>query len=138
MKLLEILLYLAATAHLGILLAGSLVPKALDWKHHFRELPKLLRQLFWVYGVFIMLVVMSFSILTFVHAEAMVAGDAVARSLCAMIAVFWGLRLMVQIFVFDTKPFLVNGWYRFGDHMLTLTFIFLTGVYGAAAIVTRP
>mgnify|MGYP003678803552 CR=1 FL=1 len=136
MKPLEILLYLAALAHFGILSASALAPKALNWKEHLRELPRLLRQLFWVYGIFIVLMIISFGTLTFLHVEAIIAGDAVARGLCAVIAIFWGLRLGVQLFVFDAKPFLTNGWYRLGYHTLTVTFVFLTGVYTTAALLS--
>ena len=129
------MLYLAAIAHFGILSASAMAPKALHWKEHLRELPRLIRQLFWVYGMFIMLMIISFGTLTFMHVDAMIAGDAVARGLCVVIAIFWGLRLAVQLFVFDAKPFLTNRWYRLGYHTLTVTFIFLTGVYTTAALL---
>lgn len=135
MKPLEILLYLAALAHFGILFASATAPKALDWKNNLRELPILLRQLFWVYGVFIVLMIISFGTLTLVHVDDILNGAPVARSLCVLIAIFWGLRLVVQLFVFDAKPFLTNVWYRIGYRGLTVTFIFLTGVYTAAAIL---
>ncbi|MFT4640848.1 MAG: hypothetical protein ACI8T1_004181 [Verrucomicrobiales bacterium] len=135
MKTLEILLYFAATAHFGILSASAMARRALHWKEHLRELPRLIRQLFWVYGIFIVFTIISFGILTFMPADAMLAGDAVARGLCAMIAAFWGLRLFVQLFVFDAKPFLTNRWYRLGYHALNVTFIFLTAVYATAACI---
>ena len=49
------------------------------------------------------------------------------------IAVFWGVRLIVQFFIFDAKPFLTNWFYKVGYHGLTVVFIFLTAVYTWAA-----
>ena len=135
MKPLELFLYLAALTHFGILTASAMAPRALDWKTHLRELPRMIRQLFWVYGVFIVVMIISFGVLTLIHVEAILAGDTVARSLCMLIAVFWGLRLAVQLFVFDAKPFLTNTWRRLGYHTLTVAFIFLTTVYTTAALL---
>ncbi len=138
MKTLTYFLYLGGITHFGILAASALAPRALEWNHHLRELPRLLRQMFWVYGIFIVLMIVCFGILTFLHTPAMVSGDPVARSLCGLIALFWAVRLVVQLFVFDAGPFLTRPLYRYGYRALTLAFIFLTGVYGAAALFPRP
>ena len=136
MKPLELSLYLAALTHFGILTASAMAPRALDWKNHLRELPRMIRQLFWVYGVFIVFMIISFGVLTLMHVDAILKGDTVARSLCVLIAVFWGLRLVVQLVVFDAKPFLTNAWRRLGYHTLTAAFLFLTAVYTTAALLT--
>ncbi|MEO0415139.1 MAG: hypothetical protein AAF226_09335, partial [Verrucomicrobiota bacterium] len=97
-------------------------------------LPKLMRQMFWVYGWFIVLMIVSFGTLTLVHAERLVSGDVLARWVCGVICVFWLVRLGVQFFVFDAKPFLTNWFYKIGYHGLTLVFIYLVTVYGWVAL----
>lgn len=131
---LENLLRLAGLGHFAILTASALVPKILDWKHVLKPLPPFLRTLFWVYGIFIVLTIIGMGSLTLVNAHAMAVGDPVARTLAAFIAVFWGARLIVQLFVFDTRPYLTNLWLKLGDHLLTVTFIFFTLVFTAAAL----
>ena len=64
----------------------------------------------------------------------MAAGEPVARSLAAFIAVFWGARLFVQLFVFDVRAYLTNVWLKSGDCLLTAAFIFLTVIYAMAAL----
>ena len=73
---LELALYAGGAMHFGILIASALTPFALDWKTLLSPLPKLLRQMFWVYGGFIVLVIISFGTLTLLHAPAMAAGSA--------------------------------------------------------------
>lgn len=131
---LETFLRLAGLGHFVILTASALVPKVLDWKTALKPLPPFLRTLFWVYGIFIVLTIISFGTLTLLHADAMALGDPVARSVAAVIAVFWGARLIVQLFVFDARPYLTNVWLKLGDHLLTLAFVFFTLVYAAAAV----
>ncbi len=130
------LLLLAGIGHFLLLAASALTPLVLDWRGQLRALPTLLRQLFWVYGAFIVLTIISLGTLTLRHAQDIACGDPVARSLAVFAAVFWGLRLVVQWFVFDTRPYLTNGWLKLGDHTLTAAFLFFTLVYGWAAI--RP
>jgi hypothetical protein len=129
-------LLLAGAIHFGILFASALVPKVLDWKTALAPLPPFLRTLFWVYGLFIVLTIISFGALTLLNADAMARGEPVARSVAGVIAVFWGARLAVQLFVFDARPFLTTAWLRCGYHVLTLAFVFLTTTYAYAAL--RP
>ncbi len=131
---LENFLRLAGLGHFAILTASALVPKVLDWKTALKPLPPFLRTLFWVYGVFIVLTIIGMGTLTLFNAHAMATGDPVARSLAAFIAVFWGARLFVQLFIFDSRPYLTNIWLKLGDHMLTVVFIFFTAIYTLAAL----
>lgn len=130
-------LLLAGGIHFAILIASALVPKVLDWRTALAPLPPFLRTLFWVYGVFIVLTIISFGVLTLLHAGAMAQGEPVARSVAAVIAVFWGARLAVQCFVFDASPFLKTAWMKLGYHALTLAFAFLTGTYAYAALFSH-
>ncbi len=134
---LENLLLLGGIGQFGILIASALVPKVLDWKTAMKSLPPFLRTLFWVYGVFIVLTIIGLATLTLLHARAMAAGDPVARGVAGFIAVFWGARLVVQLFIFDTTPYLTNVWLKLGDHVLTAAFIFLTVVFTLAACGVR-
>lgn len=127
-------LLLAGTIHFLILIASALVPKVLDWKTALQSLTPFLRSLFWVYGVFIVLMIISLGTLTLLHADAMARGEPVARSVAGVIAVFWGARLGVQLFVFDAKPVLSGAWMKLGYHTLTVAFVFLVSVYAWAAL----
>jgi hypothetical protein len=133
MNTLQILLLIAGLLHFTILIAGALVPRVLDWRANLALLHPFLRTLFWVYGVFIVLVITGFGTLTLLNAGAMAAGQPVARSLAAFIALFWLARLAVQLFVFDCREFLTSPLLTLGYHSLTLAFIYLAFVYGWAA-----
>ena len=130
----KLLLQLAAAAQLLILIASASTPRVLDWRKNLAVLHPFLRKLFWVYGVFVVMVIIAFAVLTFRHADAMAAREPVARSLCLFIAIFWGARLLVQFAIFDARPFLTNWFYKTGFHALTIIFAFLTFVYGKAAL----
>ncbi|MEO8204997.1 MAG: hypothetical protein ABI615_02375 [Chthoniobacterales bacterium] len=133
MSKLEYLLLAAGALHFMILIASAMVPFVLDWKKQFTALHPFLGRLFWVYGGFIVLMIIGLGTLTLLNAHAMAAGDPVAQSLCAFIAIFWLARLFVQLFIFDARPFLTNAFLTAGYHLLTFVFIYFVVVYTWAA-----
>jgi hypothetical protein len=130
------LLYLCGILQFGILIGSAQVPRIFDWRTNLAALPPFLRRLFWVYGAFIVFVIVAFATLTLLHAPQMAAGAPVARSLCAVIAIFWAARLLVQFIVFDPRPYLTNWFHKAGYHSLTIIFTALVAIYGWAAL--RP
>ena len=132
------LLLIGGVLHFVILIASALAPRVLDWRANLAALHPFLRRLFWVYGCFIVLVIISFGALTLVNADELVSGAPLSRSVCAMIAIFWLARLAVQFFVFDARPFLTTTFLRLGYHGLTLLFTALVFIYGGAALNLHP
>ena len=52
-------LFYVGIGQLCVLVASSLVPVRLDWKTTLSSLPQLVRQLFWVYGGYVVLSIIS-------------------------------------------------------------------------------
>lgn len=129
---LTVLLQIAAILHIGLLCAGASMPKAVNLRGHLASLPPFLRQLFLVYFSFIALMLVGFGTLTFLFAHAMAAGEPVARALCVLITVFWGMRLIAAAFVFDVRPYLTSWFYRIGYQATNLVFVYLVAVYALA------
>ena len=129
------LLTIGGALHFGILIASALVPQVLDWRRELQKLPRLFAQLVWVHGAFIVLTIAGFGVLAIVNARELGSGTALARSLCAMMALFWGARLAVQFVYFTPQEYLKNVLLRIGYHVLTLVFAYLTIVFGWSAIV---
>jgi len=128
------LLFIGGLLHFVILIASALTPRLLDWRANLAALHPFLRRLFWVYGSFIVLVIVSFGIVTLFYADELASGGSFPRAVCAIIAIFWLARLAVQFFVFDARPFLTTAFLRVGYHGLTLLFTALVFIYGSAAL----
>jgi len=133
---LVLLLQIAGVLHLGLMAAGFLMPRVVSMRAHLATLPTFIRQLFWVYYTFIGLCLVSFSIITIVFADALADGGALARALCAFLAVFWLVRLFVATFVFDLRPYLTTRLRRIGYNAVNVVFAYLPVVYLLAA--TQP
>ncbi len=134
-ELLAGLLTAAGVGHFGILVASALVPFRLDWRNELAGLSRLHRQMYWVYGGYVVLSIVAFGLLSLFNARELAAGGSLARGLCAYVAVFWGVRVCLQA-VFDVKEHLTAWWLRLGYQGLTVLFVFFTAVYAWAAL--RP
>ena len=132
---LELLIFTGGILHFGILLASAMVPKVLEWKAPLEKLDGLFRQLVWVHGAFIVLVIIGFGVLSVVLAGDLAGGTPVARGLCLFISLFWAARLIVQFFVFDATPYLKTTLLKAGYHGLTVVFIYITVIYALAAFL---
>jgi hypothetical protein len=130
---LPLLLQIAGVLHLGLICAGALMPRAVNLRAHLATLPIFIRKLFWVYYGFIALCLVSFGLITIGFADALAAGNGLARAFCVFLAVFWTLRLVAATFIFDVRPYLTNGLWRLGYHATNVVFIYLPIVYGWAA-----
>jgi len=135
--LLPSLLFLVGAGQLCVLVASSLVPFRLNWREEFKTLPRLHRQLYWVYGGYVVLSIIALGVMTLLNYRALAAGTLLARSLCTYAAVFWGVRLSLQA-VLDAGPHLTAWWLRLGYHTLTILFTFFTLVYAWAALFPVP
>ncbi|MBC8355742.1 MAG: hypothetical protein H8E66_27515 [Planctomycetes bacterium] len=131
---LELLIFVGGLLHFGILIASALVPQVLDWKASLGKLDGLTRQLVWVHGVFIVIVIIGFGLLSVWFASDLAAGTMLARAVCSLIAFFWAARLVVQFFVFDAKPYLKNAFLKLGYNGLTIVFAYHAVVYSLAAV----
>ena len=129
------LIFVGGISHLGILIASALVPSRLNWREELRPLPRLHRQMYWVYGGYVVLCIVAFGLISLFHARELAGGGGLARGFCLFVSVFWGIRIALQA-VFDVKDHLTAWWLRLGYHGLTLLFAYLTLVYGWAAL--RP
>ena len=131
--LLPDLIWLMGIAQASVLIASSLVPLKLKWKSELAVLPKLHRQMYWVYGGYIVLSIVAFSLISIFNAQELAAGSGLSRSVCGYIALFWGIRLGLQT-IFEVKEHLSVWWLKLGYHTLTVLFAGFTIVYGYAAL----
>jgi hypothetical protein len=136
--LLERLIFWAGVGQLTILVASAMVPYRLQWRTALSSLPPLHRQMYWVYGGYVVMSIIAFALLSIANARELAGGSGLARGVCGYVAIFWGVRVLLQG-VFDVKEHLTAWWLRAGYHSLTLLFATLTIVYAWAAIggVTR-
>jgi hypothetical protein len=128
------LIFVAGIGQLGLLVAAALLPFRLKWRETFASLPRLHRQMSWVYPGYVVLSFVAFGLMSIFESAELAGGSSLARAVCLYIAVFWAIRLSLQP-VFDVKPFITTWWLRWGYRTLTVLFVYFTAVYAAAALL---
>jgi hypothetical protein len=127
------LIFAGGIVHFSILFASAMVPFRMNWREDLAPLSRLHRQMYWTYGGYIVLSILSFGIISVTNSAELSRQSPLARAFCLMVFVFWLIRLALQA-VFDVKEHLTTWWLRWGYRVLTFLFAFLTCVYGWAAV----
>lgn len=132
-ELMSTLVLLAGLGQLLVLAAAVQVPARLHWRDELQRLSAVNRQMHWVYGGYVTMSVAAFALLSILNASEFVSGGGLARGVAAYIALFWGVRLVMQR-VFAIDEFLVSWWMRAGYACLGILFAGFTVIYGAVAL----
>lgn len=127
-------IFIAGGLQICVLIASSLVPFRLNWQTSFAGLPRLHRQLYWIYGGYVVLGIISNGLVALICADELTSGTRLARFVCGAIAVFWGVRLSLQAFL-DAKEHLTAWWLHAGYHTLTVLFLTFTLLFAYAACI---
>ncbi len=130
----EITLQMAGLLHCGLIAAGFTMPRVVNLGEHIRGLPEYIRRLFWVYYGFIATCLISFGLVSFFLAHELADGTPLARAVCGFLCLFWSLRLVVALFVFDVRPYLTSLKLKIGYQATNLVFTLLPFIYGWAAL----
>lgn len=98
-------------------------PRRFRWKEDFAQLQDLNRQIFYVHCFFICLVLVLMGSLCLFFPSEFLAGGELRRLIAAGFALFWSLRLLIQLFVYDKSLWV-------GKTLETTVHIVFTGVWG--------
>ncbi len=112
--------------------ASLAVPRALSWKQHLETLPLLLRQMFWTYAGYILVINISFGVVTLLGADELLNGSFPAKSITLFIAVYWLARIVIQYTYFDKTDAPKGLIYTLGETALVTLFVVFTIVYTLA------
>lgn len=131
---LETLILLAGVGQLGLALGSLSLPRVLDWSSDTAKLKSLTRKVFWTYAAYIWVTNICFGVLSVVAPGTLTDGSLLSRAVAGYITVYWGARVLVQLFYFERADAPSGLRYRVAEAALTLFFVGLTGVYGYATV----
>ena len=133
LELVQRMVFVSGLVYLG-LAAGSLaVPWLVNWPAELARLNRLTRQVFWVYGAYILASHVCFGLLSLLAPAALAGGTLLAAAVAAFIALWWAARLLIQFCLLDRRAVPPQAVYRFGEMALVCVFVVLTVIYSLAA-----
>jgi len=125
-------IYWAGLAQIGLVLGSLAIPAVLKWKDALSEVPVLIKQMFWTYAAYILVINLSFGLLSVFALDDLTDGSLLGCLLCGFIALYWISRVLIQFFYFDRKSLPADRWSRLAEVVLVVLFLFLSVVYSLA------
>ena len=135
MKSMQQFIYLAGIGQIGLVMGSLAIPRLLNWRQELLKIQPLLRQMFWVYAAYIVVINLCFGLISVFDFRELTNGSGLATIIDGFIALYWVSRVFIQFFYFDRANFPSGKWYAAGEAALVALFIFLSAVYGAAFYV---
>lgn len=124
-------IWLAGAIHLFIAAMNVPLPRILGYREQLARVSPIIRQIFVVHSIYIVLVLIGLSLLCFRFASQLAGDNPIGVFLSGCLAVFWTLRLLIQLFYYDAK---LKNTYRLVHLTFTLAIGFLSGVFSIAAL----
>jgi hypothetical protein len=128
----ELLLYFAGAFHFVLLPVSLSVPRIMNWREELARVHVLNRQIIWVHGAFIFLLIAAFGAITLIRAPAMARGE--EPWLNGLIGGFWAARLATQLLYYDPRHWPKGRFVTLGRYALTALFTFWSAVYILAVV----
>jgi hypothetical protein len=130
----KVLLILAGLGQLGLAIGSLALPRILGWGADTAKLRPLTRQVFWTYATYIWVTNICFGVVSTFAPDWLLDRSSLARAVAGYITAYWGVRVLVQFFYFDRSEAPPGAFYKMAEGVLVGLFIFLTAVYGYAAV----
>ena len=127
------LLVLAGIGQLALALASLAIPRVLRWREETAKLRPLTRQVFWTYAAYIFSFHVAFGLLSALAPDRLLDRTPLARMVAGFIALYWGVRLALQLFCFDRSERPPGPLGVLAEAALTALFVGLTIVYALVA-----
>ncbi len=131
MHLLIPALRVAGGTHLAIAAANLVLPRKLRYRENLSRVSPIVRQIFVVHSIYVVLVVLFFGALCFFFARELAGAARLPRVLSAAMALFWLVRVPVQLLYYDAELRKQN---RLADATFSLSALFLGTVLALAAL----
>jgi len=121
----------------GVLLAALVilnlfVPSRFGWRDELARLSLLNRQIFQAHSVFLILTLGLSSALLLTSADALLEPTRLSRAILLGLTIFWGLRMGMQWFFYSPDLWRGNRFFTLMHVVFSATWVYMTGVFGAA------
>jgi anaerobic C4-dicarboxylate transporter len=126
-------LKLAGILQIGLCIGSLAIPRLMNWNTELSRVSTIIAQMFWTYAGYILMINLSFGLVSLFGAEALMGKTFLSKSICIFIFLYWLARVIIQFFYFDTKSAPQGKMYKAGEIALVTLFVFLTVVYGWAS-----
>ncbi|MBY0528136.1 MAG: hypothetical protein K2R98_32365 [Gemmataceae bacterium] len=128
------LIVLVGIGQLVLVAASLAIPCVLQWSAETAKLRPLTRQVFWTYAGYIWTTNLCFGLVSTLAPTWLLDRSPLAGAVASFITLYWGARLVIQFAYFDRTDVPPGMPTRLAEAALVGLFLYLTLVYGSAAL----
>ena len=128
----ELAIIWCGICHFALCFGSLYIPKALNWSTHLATVHPLLRQMFWTYAGYILVINFSFGIISVFGSAELLDRSFLAKALSLLIGGYWLTRVAIQFFYFDRSQAPKGILFTLGEVALVALFLLFTVTYLAA------
>ncbi|MES2274823.1 MAG: hypothetical protein V4592_02295 [Bacteroidota bacterium] len=125
--------FIAGLAQIALATGSLVIPKILNWKAELAKVQPLIKQMFWTYATYILVINLCFGLVSVFARVDLTNGSRLATLVTSFISVYWISRVLIQFLYFDRTYFPTGKWHRLREAVLVTLFVFLSIVYGYAS-----
>jgi len=127
----------AGLAQIALVIGSLVIPRILNWRTELAKTRLLIKQMFWTYAAYILVINLCFGLLSSIDFKELTDRSKLATLITGFIAVYWISRVLIQFFYFDRTNFPTDKWSKLGEIILVTLFIFLSIVYSWAFYINE-
>ena len=127
------LIQVAGVIQLVIAFANFLVPAKLHYRENLVKLSTIVRQVFIVHSVYIVMVLVGLGGICLLFPWDLCGDSALGKFLCGFMAIFWGLRLILQCAYYDSAIKRENP---LGTLVFGVAFFYLAAIFATTTILS--
>ena len=131
---LQTAILLAGIGQLAIVVGSLGIPHVLRWSDDVAKLRPLTRQVFWTYAGYIWGTNLCFGLISTFSPKWLIDGSPLAAAVTGFIALYWGVRVVIQFAYFDRRDAPSGILFRVAEFVLVGLFVFFTATYGCATM----
>lgn len=128
------LIQVAGVLQIALAVLHLMFPARFNWREETARLSLLNRQIFYVHTFFVCLILVLFGLLSSLLSNELLRGDILSRAVTGGISIFWLLRLLAQLFVYDSALWKGKAF----ETLVHIGFLFLwtglTAIYAVPAL----
>ena len=136
-SLLKTLIFWAGIGHIGLSMGSVVIPKVLHWNRELEKLPLLLKQMFWTYAAYILVINFCFGLVSLLGTDELLNHSFLAQSVTLFIGLYWLARVIIQFVYFDKTDAPKGFIFTLGEISLVSLFIGFTAVYLMAFLFNK-
>lgn len=123
------LIFISGILHIVLGLGSTVIPKVLQWKKELANVQLLIRQMFWTYAAYILVINLCFGFVSILGTEDLLGHSFLAKCITFFISIYWLTRIGIQFLYFDKTDAPKGVIFTLGEIALVGLFIIFTCVY---------